>query len=108
MAAILWQIARRGLLRRQRLKLYLIAYCAFRFSTEFIRPEPRVIGGLTAYQWGALAMAAALIVQWRFDRMLLIRGTGTPPMQPAAPAALHASGEDRLASANHGRSARAT
>jgi phosphatidylglycerol:prolipoprotein diacylglycerol transferase len=71
MAIVLWQLLRRGLLRWQRLKLYLIAYCLFRFTTEFIRPEPRIIGGLTAYQWAAIAMAAALIVQWFIDQRRL-------------------------------------
>ena len=31
--------------------LYLGAYCLFRFLTEFIRVEPRVLAGLTVYQW---------------------------------------------------------
>jgi prolipoprotein diacylglyceryltransferase len=74
MAIVLWHVARRGLLRWQRLKFYLIAYCAFRFATEFIRPEPRVSGGLTAYQWGAIAMALLLVIQWRLDRRTLRRG----------------------------------
>ncbi|MEA2708042.1 MAG: phosphatidylglycerol---prolipoprotein diacylglyceryl transferase [Phycisphaerales bacterium] len=71
MAIVLWQLLRRGLLRRQRLKFYLIAYCIFRFATEFIRPEPRIIGGLTAYQWGAIVIASALAVQWVFDQRAL-------------------------------------
>jgi len=41
----------RGLFRLQRIKLYLIAYLIYRFLTEFIRPEPVVALGLTAYQW---------------------------------------------------------
>ena len=40
----------------QRIKLYLIAYLIYRFFTEFVRPEPVVALGLTAYQWGALAL----------------------------------------------------
>ena len=110
MAILLWQLLRRGLLRWQRLKLYLIAYCVFRFTTEFIRPEPRVVGELTAYQWGALVMAAALGVQWWVD-MRTKRGMGASrasPMQPAAPAGLRAGEAERLAAANHGRGARAT
>jgi phosphatidylglycerol:prolipoprotein diacylglycerol transferase len=71
MAVVLWKVARRGLLRWQRLKLYLTAYCVFRFATEFVRPEPRVIGGLTAYQWGAAAMAALLALQWWTDERAL-------------------------------------
>jgi len=113
MAIILWQLLRRGLLRWQRLKLYLIAYCIFRFATEFIRPEPRLIGGLTAYQWGSMVMAALLAAQWWVDQRALVRslqnrGMGASPMQPAAPAALRARDEERLAAANRGRAERAT
>jgi phosphatidylglycerol---prolipoprotein diacylglyceryl transferase len=71
MAIALWHLLGRCLLRWQRLKLYLIAYCIFRFATEFIRPEPRVTGGLTGYQWGAFVVAAALIAQWRADQRTL-------------------------------------
>jgi phosphatidylglycerol:prolipoprotein diacylglycerol transferase len=96
MAIVLWQLLRRGLLRWQRLKLYLIAYCIFRFTTEFIRPEPRIIGGLTAYQWGAIAMVTLLAMQWWTDARALRSRQSNPwhgrlAMQPAAPAALHAS-----------------
>ena len=54
-------------LRHQRLKLYLISYCAFRFGIEFVRTEPRIWHGLTAYQLGAAAFAAALAAQWAWD-----------------------------------------
>src|SRR6185436_4937834 len=113
MATMLWQLLRRGLLRWQRLKLYLIAYGLFRFTTEFIRAEPRVTGGLTAYQWGSMVMAALLAAQCWVDQRALVRslqnrGMGASPMQPAAPAALRARDEERLAAANRGRAERAT
>jgi prolipoprotein diacylglyceryltransferase len=111
MAIALWHLLRRGLLRWQRLKLYLIVYSLFRFATEFIRPEPRVIGSLTAYQWGAIAMATTLGAQWWIDQRTLTatnRGMGAPPMQPAAPAACHASDEAQLAAAHDGQAERAT
>lgn len=59
-AVALWRLRAAGLFRWQLLKLYLAAYCAFRFGVEFIRVEPRVWRGLTAYQIGAAAFAAAL------------------------------------------------
>jgi prolipoprotein diacylglyceryltransferase len=59
---------RRDWLPRQRLKVYLIAYCCYRFATEFIRPEPAWLLGLTFYQWAALALGLGLAVQWWFDR----------------------------------------
>lgn len=67
MAAVLVWVARRGLLERQRLKLYLIAYCAFRFLVEFARPEPTWWLGLSVYQWAAVAMVPPLLWQWRVD-----------------------------------------
>jgi phosphatidylglycerol---prolipoprotein diacylglyceryl transferase len=64
MALVLWQIMSRDALRRQRLKLYLIAYALYRFATEFIRPEPVWWLGLTFYQCAALLLAMALMLQW--------------------------------------------
>jgi phosphatidylglycerol:prolipoprotein diacylglycerol transferase len=113
MAIVLWQLLRRGLLRWQRLKLYLIGYCLFRFATEFIRPEPRVIGGLTAYQWGAIVMAAMLTAQWWADQQTLEaalknRGMGGgSATQPAVPEGLRKD-ERRLAAANDGKAEHAT
>jgi phosphatidylglycerol:prolipoprotein diacylglycerol transferase len=68
MALLLLEVMRRGWLPCQRLKLYLIAYAAYRFATEYIRPEPRDYLGLTFYQWAAVVLAAGLTVQWFFDR----------------------------------------
>lgn len=67
MAVVLWRLQRARALETQRLKLYLVSYCAFRFAIEFVRTEPRVAWGLTAYQFGAVAFAAALGVQAAFD-----------------------------------------
>jgi len=64
MAGVLIVLAGRDALRGHRLKLYLIAYAAFRFVTEFIRPEQVVGLGLTFYQWASLALATGLIWQW--------------------------------------------
>jgi len=73
MALVLWRLLVRDALRYQRLKLYLIAYCVYRFLTEFIRPEPVLGLGLTFYQCVAVVFAAALAVQWGFDRRLLLQ-----------------------------------
>lgn len=67
-AGLLWQFERRGTFPRQRLKLYLAAYCVFRFCTEFLRPEVPLWGGLTGYQWTALAMLPVLALLWWQDR----------------------------------------
>ena len=64
MAGVLVEVVRRGWLRNQRLKLYLIAYFVYRFASEFIRPEPVVGLGLTFYQWASLAAVVGLSLQW--------------------------------------------
>ncbi len=68
MAGVLLELTQQGVLKRQRLKLYLICYGVYRFLTEFIRPEEKWLLGLTAYQWGALALVVGLALQWRVDR----------------------------------------
>lgn len=56
-----------GLFRGQLIKLYIIAYFVYRFATEFIRPEPRLWGGLTGYQWAALAFVPLFALLWMND-----------------------------------------
>ena len=38
----------------QLIKLYILSYVAYRFLTEFIRPEAQLWLGLTGYQWACL------------------------------------------------------
>ena len=66
-AVILVRLNQRDALRYQRLKLYLLAYCGFRFAVEFIRVEPRWLGPLTYYQVVVLGFAAFLLGQWVVD-----------------------------------------
>lgn len=68
MAAVLFGLMRRGGLRLQRLKLYMIAYAGFRFLVEFIRPEPPWWLGLSVYQWACAALILPLSAQWIADR----------------------------------------
>jgi phosphatidylglycerol:prolipoprotein diacylglycerol transferase len=70
-AVILAGLQKRGLFRGQLMKLYILAYLGFRFVTEFIRPEPRLWLGLTAYQWGALGLMPVFVGLWIRDRRLL-------------------------------------
>lgn len=67
MAMVLCQLLRGAWLRTHRLQLYLIAYCAYRFVTEWIRPEPAAFLGLTFYQGVTVVFAAALIGQWVWE-----------------------------------------
>jgi phosphatidylglycerol:prolipoprotein diacylglycerol transferase len=67
MAGALLTLMRRGLFRTHRLQLYLIAYGAFRFVTEYLRPEPEWLLGLTYYQWVALVLVVGPAVQWVYE-----------------------------------------
>lgn len=64
MAIVLAELTRARLLSNQRLKLYLVVYCVYRFLTEMIRPEPAALAGLTFYQGIVAVFAAGLIAQW--------------------------------------------
>jgi phosphatidylglycerol---prolipoprotein diacylglyceryl transferase len=63
-AVILMQLQARGLLRGQLIKLYIIAYLLYRFATEYIRPEPALWLGFTAYQWAAVVFMALFGYLW--------------------------------------------
>jgi prolipoprotein diacylglyceryltransferase len=64
MAGVLLWLMARGLLRTHRLQPYLIAYGVFRFLTEYLRPEPDWLGGLTFYQWAAVILIVGPAAQW--------------------------------------------
>ncbi|HEV3168277.1 MAG TPA: prolipoprotein diacylglyceryl transferase family protein [Isosphaeraceae bacterium] len=61
-------LQRRGLLRGQLIKLYIIAYLIFRFATEFLRPEPVLALGLTGYQWAVMALVPVFVALWVHDQ----------------------------------------
>jgi phosphatidylglycerol:prolipoprotein diacylglycerol transferase len=50
---------RRGVLRGRLFALYLVAYGAFRFVSEYWRVTEKAFAGWSAYQWMALAMVVA-------------------------------------------------
>jgi phosphatidylglycerol:prolipoprotein diacylglycerol transferase len=64
MAIVLAELLWWQLLPGQHLKIYLISYCVYRFLTEWIRPEPVWLVGMTFYQCVAIALALALLSQW--------------------------------------------
>jgi phosphatidylglycerol:prolipoprotein diacylglycerol transferase len=66
-ALILFLLAERGLFRGQLIKLYILAYLVFRFFTELIRPEARLAGGLTGYQWATLVLIPLFAWLWIRD-----------------------------------------
>ncbi len=52
----------RSLLPGRRLTVYLLGYLAYRFVTEWIRPEPIWLMGLTAYQVACVTLAGLLVL----------------------------------------------
>jgi phosphatidylglycerol:prolipoprotein diacylglycerol transferase len=67
MAVVLLTLMGRGLFRTHRLQLYLIAYGVFRFVTEYLRPEPPGLLGLTFYQWVAVVLVVGPAAQWAWE-----------------------------------------
>ncbi len=66
-ALMLFRLERHGRFKRQLVKLYIITYLIYRFFSEFIRPEPVYMAGLTAYQWACLAFIPVFIALWVID-----------------------------------------
>ena len=59
-------LGKRGMWRGQLMKVYILAYCVYRFLTEMIRPEAKLWAALTGYQWGALVLALLFVwLLWR-------------------------------------------
>lgn len=68
LAGVLFGLEQRGVFRGQLIKLYILIYLAYRFVTEFIRPEVRLIGGiLTGYQLAAVALLPLFVWLWIRD-----------------------------------------
>jgi phosphatidylglycerol:prolipoprotein diacylglycerol transferase len=70
-AFVLAWLQRKGLLKGQLIKLYIIAYLLYRFATEFIRPEPALWLGLSGYQWACLALLPVFSLLWLQDERQL-------------------------------------
>jgi prolipoprotein diacylglyceryltransferase len=67
MAAVLYLLWRRRMFPGQLVKLYILAYVGYRFLTEYIRPEARLWGGLTGYQWSCFLLAGLFGWLWWRD-----------------------------------------
>lgn len=76
-AVVLALLLRHRLLSGQLIKLYFITYFAYRFATEFIRPEPRLWFDLTGYQWAALAFIPVFVALWHQDAQLHAQAAAT-------------------------------
>lgn len=67
-AAVLLAGARaRGLWRGHLIKAYIIAYAAYRFASEFLRPEARFVANLTAYQGASIVLILGFAWLWHHD-----------------------------------------
>ena len=60
-------LLKQGLFRGQLIKLYILAYVVYRFLTETIRPETRLFGNLTGYQWSCLPIGVLFVWLWIRD-----------------------------------------
>jgi phosphatidylglycerol---prolipoprotein diacylglyceryl transferase len=68
LAVVLFSLQRRGLFRGQLMKLYILIYLGYRFATEWIRPEPEFVMGLTAYQVAIAFLIPVFVILWRRDQ----------------------------------------
>ncbi|MGI9496443.1 MAG: prolipoprotein diacylglyceryl transferase [Mariniblastus sp.] len=68
MASTLYWMLKNGILKGQLIKVYFLSYFAFRFSTEYLRPEIHWAGGLSAYQWAIVLLVPIFISLWYWDR----------------------------------------
>ncbi|MFN9718801.1 MAG: prolipoprotein diacylglyceryl transferase [Planctomycetota bacterium] len=66
-AIVLVQMHSRGMFREQLIKLYFISYGVYRFFSEFLRPEDRIVAGLTVYQIGSILLIITFAALWHCD-----------------------------------------
>lgn len=52
----------------QRLRLYFIAYCVFRFVSEYWRLTPKDLAGFSIYQWFSLFLLALVVATMLFEQ----------------------------------------
>jgi phosphatidylglycerol:prolipoprotein diacylglycerol transferase len=73
MAGILVYLLHKQIWKGQLAKFYILSYFAYRFLTEFIRPEVRYEMYLTGYQWLILLLAPVFVFLWWIDAQQLKR-----------------------------------
>lgn len=64
--ALIWT-EKRDILKGHRLTAYLAAYLVYRFLSEWIRPEPILLGSLTSYQVACILLFVLLCVAEAFN-----------------------------------------
>jgi prolipoprotein diacylglyceryltransferase len=84
LAGLFAGLAARNLFPGQRIKLYLISYAAYRFASEWLRPEVQLVAGLTGYQIASALIAVLFAWLWWRD----VRSATLGPAKSSADADL--------------------
>lgn len=66
-ALLMAALRENGIWRGQLIKFYIISYLAYRWLTEFIRPEPQLWLNLTGYQWFSMVFIPVFAWLWWHD-----------------------------------------
>jgi prolipoprotein diacylglyceryltransferase len=72
LAVVLARLWRQPYLRGDLFKLFMVCYFAFRLAIDFLKPDPRVLLGMSAIQWACVAM----LIYYRADIVRWIRRGG--------------------------------
>ncbi len=100
-AIVLYRLDRLGMFRGNLIKLYIMAYAAFRFCTEFVREEQPLWWGLTGYQWAALALLVLFgCLGWHDARVMRAGAAVSKPAcgpQPVSPPTASARANELVA-----------
>ncbi|MFO0939363.1 MAG: prolipoprotein diacylglyceryl transferase family protein [Pirellulales bacterium] len=73
---------RRGWCQGQWFKIYIMIYATYRFVTEYVRPEARLWGSLTAYQWASLCLLLCFGWLWYHDVVIRSEAAGSNKTVP--------------------------
>jgi phosphatidylglycerol:prolipoprotein diacylglycerol transferase len=91
-AIVLYRLLRRGALRGNLMKAYIVAYAVYRFFTELLREEQPLQLDLTGYQWASLALAIGFgWLWWRDTNPTSADGILGNPTTSAASVDMHRS-----------------
>jgi phosphatidylglycerol:prolipoprotein diacylglycerol transferase len=73
-ALMMTLLRQHGIWRGQLVKFYIISYLIYRWLTEFIRPEPKILFAFTGYQWFAIgAVPIFAWLWWRDSRQISLK-----------------------------------
>jgi prolipoprotein diacylglyceryltransferase len=72
LALLIGRLWRLPYLRGDLFRLFLVSYLSFRLVLEFLKPEPRVLLGMSSIQWACIAM----VIYYRADVVRWLRRGG--------------------------------